>query len=358
MMRWEAEFGSSLGRLYDSLYQTSRLSASSNKRVRPQNGYRHLAEHPHRFFLWEWISWGSLPLALMRLNCLMTSCQFSPLASTLPKFPNWADTPEDWARCVLIMLWLSMITCIDSQSWALKQEQDCGPTQRTYRSFKHLAHQKFWCAGTTPILEKTLREGRGKWKYFRWIRGNCGNRSESCSENCGFRIDQVVRGHSENGISYSENGISNSESCSENTPELSESSENGSFTPRAFSWNWGGPQASEKLFCLLAAKHDKTREDFWEHLVPSFGFWGWGLVWSKMRCLQEARQDWLHEACFLGMETGAVMHDPSHYFSEPLPVDLLSSALSCALPRQARIWVKLKAMQRTPHATTLKLLLS
>ena len=50
----------------------------------------------------------------------------------------------------------------------------------------------------------------------------------------GFRIDQVVRGHSENGISYSENGISNSESCSENTPELSESSENGPFTPRAF----------------------------------------------------------------------------------------------------------------------------
>ena len=40
------------------------------------------------------------------------------------------------------------------------------------------------------------------------------------------------------------NGISNSESCSENTPELSESSENGLFPPRAFSWNWGGPQAS------------------------------------------------------------------------------------------------------------------
>ena len=51
----------------------------------------------------------------------------------------------------------------------------------------------------------------------------------------GFVIfDQVVRGPSENGISYSENGISNSESCSENTPELSESSENGPFTLRAF----------------------------------------------------------------------------------------------------------------------------
>ena len=47
-------------------------------------------------------------------------------------------------------------------------------------------------------------------------------------------VAQVVRCHSENGISYSENGISNSESCSQNTPELSESSENGLFTPRAF----------------------------------------------------------------------------------------------------------------------------
>ena len=41
--------------------------------------------------------------------------------------------------------------------------------------------------------------------------------------------------HSQNGNSYSENGISSSESCSENTLELSESSENGLFTPRAFS---------------------------------------------------------------------------------------------------------------------------
>ena len=90
------------------------------------------------------------------------------------------------------------------------------------------------CAGTTPILEKTLREWRGKWKSFGWVRGNSGNRSESCSENCGFRIDQVARGHSENGISYSENGISNSESCSENTLELSQSSENGVSAPRAF----------------------------------------------------------------------------------------------------------------------------
>ena len=43
---------------------------------------------------------------------------------------------------------------------------------------------------------------------------------------------QVVRCHSENGISHSENQFLNSESCSEDTPELSESSENGLFTPR------------------------------------------------------------------------------------------------------------------------------
>ena len=69
---------------------------------------------------------------------------------------------------------------------------------------------------------------------FGWVPMNSGNRSGSCSENCGVRIAQVVGCHSESGFSYSENGISNSESCSENTPELSESSENSLFTPRAF----------------------------------------------------------------------------------------------------------------------------
>ena len=33
-----------------------------------------------------------------------------------------------------------------------------------------------------------------------WVPIKSGNRSGSCSENCGFRIGQVVRGHSENGI--------------------------------------------------------------------------------------------------------------------------------------------------------------
>ena len=52
---------------------------------------------------------------------------------------------------------------------------------------------KLWRVGTTPISEKTLRECRVKCKYFMWVRGNSGNRSESCSENCGFRVDQVTR---------------------------------------------------------------------------------------------------------------------------------------------------------------------
>ena len=92
--------------------------------------------------------------------------------------------------------------------------------------------------GPPQFLKKTLREWRGQWKSFMWVPIISGNRSGSCSENCGFRIAQVVGCHSEN-------GISNSESCSENAPELSESSENGLFPPRPFSWNWGGPQASD-----------------------------------------------------------------------------------------------------------------
>ena len=102
------------------------------------------------------------------------------------------------------------------------------------------------CAqGPPQFSKKTLREWRAKWKSFMWVPINSGNRSGSCSENCGFRISQVARWHSENEISYSENGISNSESCSENTPELSESSENGLFTPRAFCLKLGWSQASE-----------------------------------------------------------------------------------------------------------------
>ena len=73
----------------------------------------------------------------------------------------------------------------------------------------------------TPILEKKLRECMGKMKIYHVGSHQFGNRSGSCSENCGFRVAQVVRCHSENGISHSEKHFLNSESRSENTPELS-----------------------------------------------------------------------------------------------------------------------------------------
>ena len=56
-----------------------------------------------------------------------------------------------------------------------------------------------------------------------------------------FRIAQVVRRPSENGISHSENYFLNSKSSSENTPERSQSSENSFFTPRAFFLKLGSP---------------------------------------------------------------------------------------------------------------------
>ena len=42
-------------------------------------------------------------------------------------------------------------------------------------------------------------------KYFHVGSHKFGNRSGSCSESCGFRIAQVARRHSENGISHFEN---------------------------------------------------------------------------------------------------------------------------------------------------------
>ena len=110
-------------------------------------------------------------------------------------------------------------------------------------------HPNFWwCAGDHPSFrKKTLWECMGKWNIFMWVPSNSGNRSRSCSENCGFRIAQILRRHSENGISRSENYFPNSESCSENTPERSQSSKNWPFhSESVFSWNWGGPQASDQ----------------------------------------------------------------------------------------------------------------
>ena len=59
----------------------------------------------------------------------------------------------------------------------------------------------FLACGDHPNPWKNAPRLQGKWKSFMWIPINSENRSGSCSENCGFRIAQVVRCHSENGIS-------------------------------------------------------------------------------------------------------------------------------------------------------------
>ena len=82
--------------------------------------------------------------------------------------------------------------------------------------------------GAPQFLKKTLREMQGQMKILRvGFAAIPGITPRAESENCGFRIAQVVRRHSENGISYSENSFPNSESCSEEylatLPELRES---------------------------------------------------------------------------------------------------------------------------------------
>ena len=72
-----------------------------------------------------------------------------------------------------------------------------------------------------PIVEKTLRECRGKWKSFMWVPINSENRSGSCSENCGCPIAQVGT-----------------------LRELRE----WPFHSESVSWNWGGPQASDSSY--------------------------------------------------------------------------------------------------------------
>ena len=121
--------------------------------------------------------------------------------------------PRDWS--IRISPETHMDQCLPnlSESSGLHQHRsiECS-------SLKLLARESvLWCAGTTPILKKNLREWRGKWKSFIWVPINSGNRSGSCSENCGFRIAQVLGCHSENEISNSENGISN---ISRNSPRV------------------------------------------------------------------------------------------------------------------------------------------
>ena len=60
------------------------------------------------------------------------------------------------------------------------------------------------------LNKRSENAGANENVRFMWVPTNSGNRSGSCSENCGVRIAQVAGCHSEN-------GISNSESCSENS---------------------------------------------------------------------------------------------------------------------------------------------
>ena len=118
-----------------------------------------------------------------------------------------------------------------------------------------------------------------------WVPIDLGNLSGSCSENCGFRIAQVVRCHSESGMPYSENHLLNSESCSENTLELSESSESGLFTLRAFFpeigvvpgfWILCESQAVIVTW-LLSSEWTKVLQRFaicaWPPLCPTYLIW-------------------------------------------------------------------------------------
>ena len=67
-------------------------------------------------------------------------------------------------------------------------------------------------AGTTSMLGNKAPRARG----------NLYVGSRRCSENCGFRIAQVVRCHCENGISHANRHCLSRESCSESTPDLRE----------------------------------------------------------------------------------------------------------------------------------------
>ena len=86
-----------------------------------------------------------------------------------------------------------------------------------------------------------------KWKCSMWVPINSGNRSRELLREFWFRIAQVVRHHSENGILHSENYFLNTNSCSR-IPRNAPRALRVAFSLRErFSWNWGGPQASELL---------------------------------------------------------------------------------------------------------------
>ena len=77
----------------------------------------------------------------------------------------------------------------------------------------------------------------GKWKYFMWVPINSGNRSGSCSENCGFRMEfRIPR------IEF------RIPRAAPRIPRNSPRAPRMAFSLRErFSWNWGGSQGSDRL---------------------------------------------------------------------------------------------------------------
>ena len=129
----------------------------------------------------------------------------SPLSAG-PKKPKSSTTKTTIWHCSILFRpdWFSLILSF----WGLCCFL-CGtlPTLKDFYdlSFSSISAHESGAWGPPQLLKKMLRERMGKSESSMWVLINSGNRSESCSEICGFRITQVMRRHSENKISHSEN---------------------------------------------------------------------------------------------------------------------------------------------------------
>ena len=107
------------------------------------------------------------------------------------------------------------------------------------------------CAGTTPILEKTLREWSGKWKSFGWVRGNSGIAPRVAPRIVGFVLIKLWEAIPRMGfrVPRMEFRIPR---AAPRIPRNSPRAPRRAFPLRErFSWNRGGSQASEIIFKLI-----------------------------------------------------------------------------------------------------------
>ena len=129
----------------------------------------------------------------------------------------------------------------------------------SHRDICAIAHVAiFFCAGTIPVLKKAIREWRDKRKSCVWVLINSRNRSGSCSENCGFVLlnswDAIPR--MEFCIPRMECRIPR---AAPRIPRNSPRAPRMAFALReCFSWNWGGPQASETYHAIIVRYSMKT----------------------------------------------------------------------------------------------------